>query len=227
MNSSVASVVVGVIPILLIANLILTIILFSKHKKIMEKYEVGYWGSFFFAAYMLSPILLILFGSGAQGEDRILSIVMPIVYPLVAMAIFMYIYRGKPLRYKVGKFFAMLAIGICAAYLVVFKMLCFFHNFESARDATSSGNRINGRSITNADGSSGGYVTENGQIYGPDGAYKGYINESGQIYDDDMKNVGCINANGEIKGAFGESAGHINANGEIYDSMGRSIGHIN
>lgn len=219
MNKEVLKIFAYSIPVLLIIVLVLSIILFVNRKKIIAKYNVGYISSFFFAAYMLTPLTLGVPALLSNSEEAVFSLIMALVYPLIGLIVFMIIYRKQSLQYRLGKFFAMLGIGVCSAFIVVFKMLSFFHHSES--DSTISTNTDNSSSTETSQ-------TKKAQnLYDANGKYRGRINEYGERYDENGKYQGRINEYGEIYNADGKYTGRINEYGEKYDANGKYRGRIN
>ena len=224
------------LPFVFLIIFVLSIILFVNRKKIVAKYDVGYISSFFFAAYMLTPFTLGIPALFSNSDEKTFSLIMSLVYPIVGVIVFMLIYRKKPLQYKLGKFFAMIGLGLCSAWIVVFKMLTFFHRYESARDGVpmmSSGSNVNvsvfskGKSFYDADGIYRGHMNEAGELYDENSRYQGHINEQGEFYDADGKYASRINECGEIYGSNGEYHGRVNEQGEHYNADGKYIGHSN
>lgn len=220
MNKDTLMIIAYSIPVLLIIILVLSIILFVKRKKIIAKYNVGYISSFFFTAYMLTPLTLGIPALLGNGEEATFSLIMSLIYPLIGLIIFMIIYRKQPLQYKLGKFFAMLGIGICSAFILVFKMFSFFHHFES--DSTISSNSSNLSSTDTL-----GNIKKARNLYDANGKYRGNINEYGEKYDENGKFQGHINEYGEVYNAYGKYQGRINEYGEKYDESGKYRGRIN
>ena len=221
------------IPVILIVVLVLSIILFVNRKKIIAKYDVGYISSFFFAAYMLTPLTLGVPALLSNSEEAEVSPIISLVYPIIGLIIFLIVYRKHSLQYKFGKFFAMLGIGICSAFIVVFKMLSFFHRFEDGSpESTSAGNSSNSeasqvkkaKSLYDANGKYRGRINEYGEKYDENGKYQGRINEYGEIYNADGKYTGRINEYGEKYDSNGKYRGKINEYGENYDENGKYTG---
>lgn len=211
MRKEILSIFVYSIPVILIATFVLSIVLFVKRKKIIEKYDVGYISSFLFTSYMLCPLIM---GIAALMENNDISALMvnndeanlakfvalgSLIYPIIGMIIFMVVYRGKSFKYKCGKFFAMLGIGICAGYIIVFKMLSFFHKYESSPSSTytpGSTSNTNGR-ITNQSGQTTGYYYgDSGRITNQSGQTTGYYDkETGRVTDASGSTVGYVDRN--------------------------------
>ncbi len=222
MSEGKAKLLTFLIILSILTIVVLSIILFRNRKKIIEKYKVGYVSSFFFAAYMLCPVFLAIFSLiSSQSEDTIPPVVI-IIYPIIALSVFMYIYRKEPLNYKLGKLFAMLGIGICSAFIFVFKMLTFFHEFES-RKPTFSADTITGKSIFSDTGKDIGYLGVNGEIYNETGKSVGYISSNGELHNETGRVIGHINEFGEIYGEFHNYMGHIDENGYIYNETGTFV----
>lgn len=219
MNKEGLKIIAYSIPALLIIVLVLSIILFVNRKKIIAKYNVGYISSFFFAAYMLTPLTLGIPALLRSSEEAVFSLIMSLVYPLIGIIIFMIIYRKKPFQYRLGKFFAMLGIGICSAFIIIFKMLSFFHHFKSDSHVSTSVGDLSSVEMLQA--------KEPQDLYDNNGKYRGRINEYGERYDENGKYQGRINEYGEIYNADGKYSGRINEYGEKYDSNGKYRGRIN
>ena len=233
MNRNLLSIIAYLMPVLLIIILILSIILFVNRKKIIAKYDVGYISSFFFAAYMLSPLTLGIPALLSSGDEAVFSLIISVIYPLIGLVIFMIIYRKQPLQYKLGKFFAMLGIGICSGFIVVFKMLSFFHHFES--DSTTSknvGNSLNtgnlqaktSQKLYDDNGKCRGYINEYGKKFDENGKYQGQINEYGKIYNANGKYIGRIDEYGKKYDEDGKYRGYITKDGKNYNENGKYTG---
>jgi len=196
---------------------------------------VGYISSFFFAAYMLTPIapLLMALASPESLANSEVPVFVFLIYPIIGLCIFLWVYRGETGAYKVGKFFAMIGIGICAGYILVFKMLKAIHFFESGHtESVSMGNSPvtessparKAQNLYDANGKYRGRINEYGEKYDENGKYQGRINEYGEIYNLDGKYTGRINEYGEKYDANGKYRGRINEYGENYNENGKYTG---
>lgn len=217
MNETALTIFVYSMPVLLIVLLVLSIILFVNRKKIIAKYNVDYISSLIFTACMLMPLACILDLLG-NGENTVLALIISLVYPLTALIVFMIIYRKQPLQYRFGKFFAMLGIGICSAFILVFKMLSFFHHFESS-SPVSTGTRTSSSTETPQ-------RKKAQKLYDPDGKYRGYINEYGTKYDENGKRQGYIDEHGRTYNPDGKYTGRIDEYGNKYDGDGKYCGRV-
>lgn len=217
MDETALTIFVYSMPVLLIILFVLSIILFVNRKKIIAKYNVGYISSLIFTACMLMPLAYIL-DSLSNGENTVSALIISLVYPLIGLIVFMIIYRKQPLRYRLGKFFAMLGIGICSAFIFVFKMLSFFHHFESSSPVSTSTGNLSSSETTQRKKAQ--------KLYDPDGKYKGYINEYGEKYDENGKHQGYIDEYGRTYNHDGKYTGRIDEHGNKYDQDGKYCGRV-
>lgn len=196
-----------IIPIVFIAFIILSIILLIVRKKIIAKYDVGYISSFLFASYMLVPILALMstIATPANAAKEEIPIALIIIYPIIGLSIFLFANRNTTLKYKIGKFFAMLAIGICGGYIFIFKILGFAA-FSSKTSAKTY------QPIPN--------------IQGQGNDFRVRINEYGEIYDYGGNMLGRINENNDIFYPNGNFYAHMDYAGDICDSSGKYLGRI-
>ena len=244
MRREILSIFVYSIPVILIATFVLSIILFVKRKKIIEKYDVGYISSFLFTSYMLCPLIM---GIAALMENNDISALMAnndeanlakfvalgsLIYPIIGMIIFMVVYRGKSFKYKCGKFFAMLGIGICAGYIVVFKMLSFFHHYESISSSsyTSSSTSNTSVRVTNRVGQTANYYDGNsGRITNQTGQTAGYYDgDSGRITNQSGQTTGYYYGDsGRITNQIGQTTGYYDKEtGRVTDASGSTVGYV-
>lgn len=196
MRKEILSIFVYSIPVILITTFVVSIVLFVKRNKIMAKYNIGYISSFFFASYMICPIIMGVAALLVNNDEVKFGALVSLIYPIIGIIIFMIVYRGKSFKYKCGKFFAMLGIGICAGYIVVFKMLSFFHQHESNTDSSytsGSTSNTNGR-ITNQTGQTTGYYYgDSGRITNQSGQTTGYYDKkTGRVTDANGSTVGYV-----------------------------------
>ena len=221
------------IPVILIAWLVLSIILFIKKDKIISKYNVGYFSSFFFASYMLTPITVgipYLFSFNSNKGETIAGLIASFIFPIIGIIIFNIVYKNKSIEYRIGKFYAMLAIGICACYMLIFEMLRFIHHFENKTTIKSSTSKTNSplnkpHRLYGEHGEYQGYIDANGRRYGEHGEYQGYIDANGRRYGEHGEYQGYIDANGRKYGKHGEYQGYIDANGRNYGEHGEYQGY--
>jgi YD repeat-containing protein len=226
--------IVYLIPVLLIGYLILSFVLFKNRNKIKEKYQVHYISSFFFAAYMLTPFTIAIPALlSANNEEIIFPVLMSFIYPIIGLIIFLIVYRKKPMNYKIGKFFGMLGLGICAALIVVFKMLQGIHHYENGRgekienytETPTTKTRCTTGYHYNEVGENIGHTDENGNHYDAFGKLAGHTDENGNHYDAFGKLAGHTDENGNHYNAFGKLVGHTDENGNHYDAFGKLKGH--
>ena len=200
------------VPIAFVAFLILSIILFIKRNKIIAKYDVGYISSFLFSSYMLTPVFAMFFTLVSPSKAENLEFpVSVLIYPIIGLSIFLFVYRGNPFSYKLGKFFAMIGLGICSGYVLVFKLLGIIHLFES-----SSGNSKSVEQFTEP--------IPNTKTTGD--IFRGRVNACGEIYDYGGKLLARINDNGDIFYPNGSYYAHRDYSGDVYDASGKYLGRI-
>lgn len=197
------------IPILFVSFIILSIISFIKRNKIIAKYDVGYVSSFFFSAYMLMPVfaLATMFPTFDALETSELPAGIFFIYPIIGLSIFLFVNRNKPLRFTIGKLFAMIGIGICSGYILLFKFLGIINFLESSPKYERHSNPIPNTNISND-------------------IFRGRINEYGEIYDYGGKFLGRINDNGDILYPNGEYYAHKDYSGDVYTANGKYLGRI-
>ena len=199
------------VPIFFIAYLVLSIVLFVKREKLLNKYDIGYISSFFFASYMLAPVFFIIaaIADPAFIEESDVPVGIYAIYPIIGLVIFFVINREYTLEYKIGKLFAMIGIGICAGYVLIFNIF----KFSLFSDSSSSTIRSQTKTpIPN--------MTTTNDIF------RGRINEYGEIYDYGGKLLARINEHGDIYYPNGTYFAHIDSAGDIYDSAGNYLGRI-
>lgn len=199
--------------VVIFAFLILSIVLFIRRNKIIAKYDVGYISSFLFSSYMLAPILAMffLFISPHTDDSSEVPAIIFLIYPIIGLSVFLFIHRGRSLNYKLGKFFAMIGLGICSGYVLIFKILGIIHFFES-----SSGMSKNITQYTDP-------IPNTKTTYD---IFRGRVNEYGEIYDYGGKLLARINSNGDIFYPDGRYYAHKDYAGDVYDASGKYLGRI-
>lgn len=214
MRQEITTILIYSMPVILIASIILSIVLFIKRNKIIAKYNVGYVSSFLFTSCILSPILMGFAALIDNSEEAIFSVLLSLIYPIIGLIVFMIAYRGKDFKYKRGKFFAMLGIGICAGYIVVFKMLSFFHHYESSTNTSGSGCNINGRITSQSGQTTGNYYGNSGRITNQSGQTTGYYDkETGRVTNASGQTTGYYDKEtGRVTNASGSTVGYVNRN---------------
>lgn len=232
MRKEILSIFVYSIPVILIATFVLSIVLFVKRNKIIAKYNVGYISSFFFASYMICPIIMGVAALLVNNDEAKFGALMSLIYPIIGMIIFMVVYRGKSFKYKCGKFFAMLGIGICAGYIVVFKMLSFFHHYESSSGSsyTSASTSNTSARVTNRVGQTAHYYDGNsGRITNQTGQTAGYYyGDSGRITNQTGQTTGYYYGDsGRITNQSGQTTGYYDKEtGRVTDATGSTVGYV-
>ena len=110
-----------------------------------------------------------------------------------------------------GKFFAMLGIGICAGYVFVFKMLKIIHLFESDSYSPTYSKQT-AEPIPN--------------MQRTNDIFRGRINEYGEIRDYGGTLLARINDDGDIFYPNGVFYAHRDYSGDVYDASGKYLGRI-
>lgn len=239
------------IPVIIVSFFIMSIVLYIKRKRIIDHYNqsFGYISCFIFASFMLTPILVGIPMYLFEDEAKVLA---PFTVIYMVPALIWYIHKVKKSQSgaRLGMFFAMLGIGICAPLFLLYKFIIgsvtdfsgsygsggtsYYNSVPSFDDNTGnsgeSGQTVGcdyseGR-IVGSYGQTTGYVYPDGRIAGSYGQTTGYVYPDGHITDASGHTKGYIYQDGLIVDEVGHTAGYIYPDGRITDETGKTTGYI-
>lgn len=208
--------------------LVFSIVLYIKRKYIVKKYNIGYISSFVFTAYMLFPILSAFSNMALQvQENGTENIGITFIYPIVGIIIFFIINSRYTWNYIVGKFFSMLAIGVCSGFFLIFDIICSM--FSPGGKKTDEFSKENKPTVKNAEEHNKQAVEperKSRRLYDEYGKYQGYIDENGRRYDSTGKYQGYVDKDGRRYDSAGKYQGYTDTTGRKYNSAGKYIGYV-
>lgn len=226
-----ALLIIGFITMtLLLSFFVLSIYIIFKSGELKRRYQLSNWKCLLFASFTLTPLTLgIPSLLNLPEPGAITGVIMCFVYPAISVAIFAYWHKEYTFEYKMGKFFAMLGVGMCVVFVLGFEIIKRFHNAPESdvSDVHSHNSKpfSKAQSFYNENGQYHGYINEYGQIYDDTGAYRGYVNETGQRYDENGYYKGYINEYGQNFDETGRYRGYTNKYGQHIDENGNYRGY--